>query len=63
MQFGTICTIKKSEYTHGGVILLVKLQARKGILHYGCFSHFQLVQMVGNQGEENLRIMIQFCSN
>ena len=46
-QFATVCTIlKKRENTHGGVLLLVKLQIYGVLKFFELYKWYQIVQNI-----------------
>ena len=55
-RLGTICTILKNvKNTHGGMLLLVEMQAACNVILHGCFLRFfKIVQMVPNCAEHHI---------
>ena len=49
--------LKNVKNTHGGVLLLVKLQAVKVILLHGCFSRFLNCRMVPNRSTHHIFVL------
>ena len=65
-RFGTICSnLKNVKNTHGGVLILVKLQAKVKLLHRVFFTFFKLLQMVidcSNAPPINIEAIVWYCN-